>query len=180
MNRYIRFGISQYQGMIQSRIILLPVVYQSEPTKLIMIGRVVRPIQFRKYNATSRSYSMNSFWQWTTTARPSWKENKTEAAVAIVVFGITGSLSVLAVRPSLKSIFGIEGTLIDGPNSYRVLSILCVSPMYAAVLLAIGTLSGRHNYFAKMSMKILGRFVPKTVIHRVMCKPAKSKIDLPK
>lgn len=145
----------------------------------MMLGKVVRPIQMR--NALPRrSISTNGFWQWTTASRPSWKENKTEAAVAFIVFGITGSLSVVAVRPSLKSIFGIEGTLVDGPNSYRIMSILCVSPVYAAVLLAIGTLSGRHNYFAKMSMKILGRFVPKTVIHRVMCKPAQAKIDAPK
>ena len=117
----------------------------------------------------------NNFWQWTTAQRPSWKENKKEAAVAFVVFGITGTLSMFAVRPTLKSVFGIEGTLMEGPNSYRIMSILCVSPVYAAVLLAIGTLSGRHNYFAKMSVKIFGRFVPKSVVHRVMCQPAKAK-----
>lgn len=143
-----------------------------------MLSKIVRPLQARGLISQKRFSSTNSFWQWTTAARPSWKENKTEAAVAFVVFGITGSLSVLAVRPSLKSIFGIEGTLIDGPNSYRAMCILCVSPMYAAVLLAIGTLSGRHNYFAKMSMKILGRFVPKKVIHKVMCKPAQAKLPV--
>lgn len=146
----------------------------------MMLGKVVRPLQLRGAFSSKRSISTNSFWQWTTAARPSWKENKAEAAVAFVVFGITGSLSMVAVRPSLKSIFGIEGTLVDGPNSYRIMSILCVSPVYACILLAIGTLSGRHNYFAKMSMKILGRFVPKTVIHRVMCKPAQAKIAPPK
>lgn len=82
---------------------------------------------------------------------------------------------MVAVRPSLKAIFGIEGSLMEGPNSYRIMSVLCVSPVYAAVLLAIGTLSGRHNYFAKMSMKILGRFVPKSFVHRVLCQPAKVK-----
>ena len=121
------------------------------------------------------STQKSNFWQWTTTSRPSWKENSKEAAVAIVVFGVTGSLSMLAVRPSLKSVFGIEGTLVDGPNSYRVISLLCVSPIYATILLAIGTLSGRHNYFAKMSMKILGRFAPKSVINRIICNPAKLK-----
>lgn len=102
-----------------------------------------------------------------------------EAAVAFAVFGVTGSLSVLAVRPSLKSIFGIEGTLVDGPNSYRIMSVLCVSPVYAMVLLVIGTVSGRHNYFARMSMKILGRFVPKSVIHKIVCKPALAKSTVP-
>lgn len=145
----------------------------------MLSSKVIRPLQSRVTTSSKRFASTNGFWQWTTAARPSWKENKTEAAVAFVVFGITGSLSVLAVRPSLKSIFGIEGTLIDGPNSYRAMCILCVSPMYAAVLLAIGTLSGRHNYFAKMSMKILGRFLPKKVIHKVICKPAQAKLKLP-
>mmetsp|Transcript_72171 Transcript_72171/g.141640 ORF Transcript_72171/g.141640 Transcript_72171/m.141640 type:complete len:147 (-) Transcript_72171:153-593(-) len=121
------------------------------------------------------SSTSNGFWKWTTTNRPSWKENKAEAAIAFAVFGVTGSLSVLAVRPSLKNIFGIEGTMVDGPNSYRLMSILCVSPVYAMILLAIGTVSGRHNYFAKMSMKILGRFVPKSVIHKVVCKPGLQK-----
>lgn len=119
--------------------------------------------------------TQSGFWKWTTTNRPSWKENKTEAAVAIAVFGITGTFSVLAVRPCLKTLFGIEGTLVDGPNSYRLLSILCVSPVYAMVLLAMGTISGRHNYFAKMSMKILGRFLPKSVVHKIVCDPAKVK-----
>ena len=118
----------------------------------------------------------NNFWQWTTTNRPTWKESKTEAVVAFAVFGITGSLSVLAVRPTLKSVFGIEGTLVDGPNSYRLMSILLVSPAYATILLAVGTISGRHNYFARMSMKILGRFFPKTVIHKIVCKPGQAKL----
>jgi hypothetical protein len=129
--------------------------------------------------ASRKCSTQSGFWQWTTKSRPSWKENKAEAAVAIAVFGATGTLSVLAVRPSLKTLFGIEGTLVDGPNSYRLMSILCVSPVYAMVLLAIGTVSGRHNYFAKMSMKILGRFVPKSVIHKVVCKPAQAKLPAP-
>lgn len=128
----------------------------------------------KRSNSTS-----NSFWQWTTTQRASFKESKKEAAIAFVVFGITGTLSMVAVRPALKSVFGLEGSLAEGPNSYRIMSILCVSPFYAAILLAIGTLSGRHNTFAKMSMQIFGRFVPKSVVHRVMCQPARAK-QLPK
>jgi hypothetical protein len=148
-----------------------------------MFGRLsplIKPARSAVNVATRKCTTQQSgFWQWTTKNRPSWKENKAEAAVAIAVFGATGTLSVLAVRPSLKTLFGIEGTLIDGPNSYRLMSILCVSPVYAMVLLAIGTVSGRHNYFAKMSMKILGRFVPKSVIHKVVCKPAQAKLPAP-
>jgi hypothetical protein len=137
-----------------------------------------RFIPSRTINAGKRKFSSeNGFWKWTTTNRPSWKENKKEAAIAIAVFGVTGTASVLAVRPSLKTLLGIEGTLVDGPNSYRLMSILCVSPVYAMVLMAMGTLSGRHNYFAKMSMKILGRFLPKSLTHKMLCKPAKAKLS---
>ena len=129
-----------------------------------------------RIGSQSRHFSsLNTFWQWTTKSRPPWKENYKEAAVAVVVFGITGSLSMVAVRPCLKSVFGLEGSFTEGPNSYRIASLVIVSPFYAAILLAIGTLSGRHNYFAKMSFKILGRFFPKSLLHEVACTPAKVK-----
>ena len=78
-----------------------------------------------------------TFWKWTTQTRPHWKESKIEAAVLFCVFGITGSSSVALVRPALKSTLGIEGTLIEGPNSYRILSVLLVSPIYAVILLTV-------------------------------------------
>lgn len=144
-----------------------------------MLGSSRTPIIRKSVSLLSKrtNSSSNSFWQWTTSQRPSWKENGKEAAVAIAVFGVTGTLSMVAVRPSLKNLFGIEGSFVEGPNSYRIMSILCVSPVYAVILLAMGTLSGRHNYFAKMSMKILGRFVPKSFVHRVLCQPAKAKVQ---
>ena len=108
-----------------------------------------------------------AFWKWTTQQRPSWKESPTEAAVAFVVFGITGSTSVAVVRPTLKKTTGIEGSLKDGPWSYRIASILAVSPIYATMLVTFGTLAGRHRFFAAMSQKIFGRFLPKVVQKRV-------------
>ena len=101
------------------------------------------------------------FWQWTAQARPHWRECRTEAAVAIGVFGVTGSLSVAAVRPMLKHTIGLEGSWRDGPWSYRVGSVLLVSPVYASVLVALGTAAGRHAFFAGMGTKILGRFLPR-------------------
>jgi hypothetical protein len=121
------------------------------------------------------STASKKFWEWTTKSRPNWKESRTEAAVMFIIFGVTGSSSMLLVRPAMKNVFGLEGSLVDGPNSYRVASILMVSPIYACILMFIGTISGRHNYFAKMAMKILGRFAPKSAIQKVVCTPAKSK-----
>ena len=92
------------------------------------------------------------------------------------MFGITGSSSVALVRPALKSVLGIEGTMIDGPNSYRFLSFFLVTPIYCCVLLTVGTLAGRHTYFANMARKILGRFVPSEKMKsKIACKPAIEK-----
>ena len=107
------------------------------------------------------------FWAWTLQQRPSWKEDKLEAAVAFTVFGITGSTSVALVRPALKKVTGIEGSLREGPNSYRITSILAVSPIYATLLVTFGTIAGRHRFFANMAQKIFGRFLPSFVLRRI-------------
>ena len=90
------------------------------------------------------------FWKWTTQKRPHWKEDYKEAAVIFVVFGVTGSSSVYFVRPLLTKV-GITGTMVDGPWSYRILSLILISPVYATILLSLGTISGRHNFFAKVT-----------------------------
>lgn len=124
--------------------------------------------------------ALGKFWAWTTQPRPHWKESYTEAFVLCCVFGVTGSSSVALVRPALKSVFGIEGTLKDGPNSYRALSILIVSPIYACVLMLVGTLAGRHTYFANMGRKILGRFLPASLRQKIGCTPIfKPKVQPP-
>ena len=65
---------------------------------------------------------------------------------------------------------------MDGPNSYRVASLLLVSPAYAAILLLLGTISGRHTFFAKMSFNILKRYVPvRSMQLHLLCKPAQLK-----
>ena len=130
----------------------------------------------RRAGSTFRNLSSkSSFWQWTTKQRPSWREDYKEAAVVFCVFGITGSTSVALVRPALKKI-GIEGTLVDGPWDYRILSILIVSPIYAAMLITFGTLAGRHNFFAYMGLKIFGRFLPKSISNRLACTPGVQKL----
>ncbi len=116
-----------------------------------------------------------TFWQWTTQQRPLWHKNIDEAIITVVLFVVTLRISAFITSLIAAYLFGIHGTLVDGPNSFRVLSLLCISPVYAVLLAIIGTLGGRHVYFAGMSMKILNRFVPKTVLNRVICAPAKRK-----
>jgi len=138
---------------------------------------IILSTNIRRRNVNLHRYCSsisNNFWKWTTKERPNWKSNMTEGAVACTVFGITGSSSLYFVRPILNQ-FGIEGSIIDGPASYRffaIASFLITSPVYAIMLLAYGTLFGRHIFFAKMSTKILGRFLPKKVLDKFICQPA--------
>lgn len=75
-------------------------------------------------------------------------------------------------RCGMHQAMGLEGNMKDGPWSYRILSLLIVSPIYSVVLITLGTLSGRHLFFANMGGKILKRFVPKKVGERIICPPA--------
>ena len=94
------------------------------------------------------------------------------------MFGVTGSSSVALVRPTLKNTFGLEGTMMEGPWSYRIISFLAVSPIYACCLLTFGTIAGRHTFFAGMATKIFGRFLPSSVSRKLGCPPALVKKKL--
>ena len=142
---------------------------------MMMRYRTLNALGRRSFsNASPPSSSSSSFWAWTTKQRPSWRESKTEAAVLFCVFGVTGSSSVYFVRPCLKTL-GIEGSMKEGPWSYRVLSILLVSPIYSVILITIGTLAGRHRYFSNMGLKILGRFLPKSIGEKLKPKACANK-----
>jgi len=88
-----------------------------------------------------------------------------------VVFGVTGSTSVSIVRPALHQM-GLQGSMKEGPWSYRIGSFIVVSPIYACILLGVGTLAGRHAFAAKMFHKIMGRFLPASVNETLTCAPA--------
>ena len=112
--------------------------------------------------------TLGRFWKWTCQTRPHWKESKVEAAVLFCVFGVTGSSSMYFVRPTLSNL-GLKGNFMDGPWSYRIASFLIISPIYACILVTIGTLAGRHIYFANMGKKIISRFLPKSQASKVTC-----------
>lgn len=118
--------------------------------------------------------SFQTFWKWTTQTRPLWYKDPKEGIIACGIFGLTGTTTLALVRPTMENVFGMKGSMIDGPNSYRVISLLCISPIYALMLGAVGTVAGRHNYFAKMSIKIFCRFIPKKVVEKAVCPPAKA------
>ncbi|CAD7944906.1 unnamed protein product [Amoebophrya sp. A120] len=115
------------------------------------------------------------FWAWTTKAEPErarWSQDWwLDGLLKCTVFAITGTSSVTLVRPALAKV-GLVGSLKDGPNSYRVLSIFLVSPVYTLILLTVGTLAGRHTYFAKMAQKMWRRFLPARWVDKMLCPPA--------
>jgi hypothetical protein len=53
---------------------------------------------------------------------------------------------------------GIKGSLFNGPLSYQICSIVIMTPIYATLLVGIGTIFGRHAYFRHFSVKIFSRF----------------------
>ena len=62
------------------------------------------------------------------------------------------------VRPAVKDILGLDGTMKDGPWSYRICSLIVMSPIYGVLLVCVGTLFGRHTYFRYFAVKIFSRF----------------------
>jgi hypothetical protein len=47
------------------------------------------------------------------------------------------------------------------------ISLLDVTDRHFKCWMLLGTLSGRHTYFAAMALKIFGRFVPKSIAARL-------------
>ncbi|KAK9703756.1 hypothetical protein K7432_010569 [Basidiobolus ranarum] len=91
-------------------------------------------------------------WSW-----PWWKEY----AVIMTVFSITGSSTMRLVRLGLKNLLGIEGTLRDGPWTFRGAYLATSLPLYSCILITVGTLFGRRLYFQRVALRMWSRFIPK-------------------
>ena len=83
----------------------------------------------------------------------------------IVVFGITGSLSLVFSRLILTDLLKLDGSLLTGPWSYRLTYLLLIPPFYSTMLVLVGTLFGKHTYFKKRVIRMWSRVIPKRV-HR--------------
>ena len=68
--------------------------------------------------------------------------------VVFIVFGITGSLS-LVVSDYISGFFNLDSI---------ILSVIFVLVIYQFLLIIIGTLFGEFDYFWEMEKKILSRF----------------------
>lgn len=81
-----------------------------------------------------------------------------EMVLICTVFAITGSSTMVLVRPAVSNVLGLEGSLKDGPWSYRVCSLVIMTPLYASLLVVVGTVFGRHAYFRHFAVKMFSRF----------------------
>jgi hypothetical protein len=93
-----------------------------------------------------------------------------EMAICCVVFAITGTSSSRLVTPLLRLLLdstalswtGIPstGSLFAGPNDFRLLYLLCMTPTYTLLLLLVGTLCGRRDFFSHFAVKMWTRMLP--------------------
>jgi len=81
-----------------------------------------------------------------------------EVVLICTVFGITGTSTMLLVRPAVSNVLQLEGSFRDGPWSYRICSLVIMTPLYATLLVVVGTIFGRHAYFRHFAVKIFSRF----------------------
>ena len=77
-------------------------------------------------------------------------------AVVILVFGLTGSAAAVLSRVLLNGLFGMDGSLWAGGWGYRAAYLALIPPSYSVMLVAIGTLFGKHHYFRRRALRVWG------------------------
>mmetsp|Transcript_15827 Transcript_15827/g.32725 ORF Transcript_15827/g.32725 Transcript_15827/m.32725 type:complete len:219 (-) Transcript_15827:66-722(-) len=90
-----------------------------------------------------------------------------EMVLVCTVFAITGSSTMVLVRPAVSKGLGLQGSFKEGPWSFRICSLVVMTPIYATLLLVVGTVFGRHAYFRHFSVKMWSRFgIPPEMIDK--------------
>ena len=81
--------------------------------------------------------------------------------IVIVVFGITGTLSLLLTRFVLHDMFQVEGEIWSGPWSYWLAYLLVGPPAYTVTLVVVGSVFGKHTYFKERALRTWRRLLPR-------------------
>mmetsp|Transcript_26245 Transcript_26245/g.38426 ORF Transcript_26245/g.38426 Transcript_26245/m.38426 type:complete len:230 (+) Transcript_26245:189-878(+) len=98
-----------------------------------------------------------------------------EMVLLCTVFAITGSSTMVLVRPAVSEVLGLQGSMKDGPWSYRICSLVIMTPLYSALLVLVGTVFGRHAYFRHFSVKMFSRFgIPPELMDKTFHETAKN------
>lgn len=82
-----------------------------------------------------------------------------QLAVILIVFAISGSLSMFLSKP-LLSVLGVEKEKLSLWVFWPV-RIVVMFLSYYIVLVSVGTIFGQHRFFAAFAKKTFGRFMPK-------------------
>ena len=77
-----------------------------------------------------------------------------QLVIIFIVFGITGSLSVVLGKYVLIKVFG-ESFLNN--DYYWLLRLILIFPIYQVLLIIVGALFGQFRYFWEIEKKILIR-----------------------
>lgn len=80
--------------------------------------------------------------------------------IVMIVFGITGFSALVFSRVLFNVILGMEGSLWSGPWTYRVLYLSVIPPFYSAMLVVVGSIFGKRDYFAARVLRMWGRLIP--------------------
>ncbi len=80
--------------------------------------------------------------------------------IVLLVFSITGSLALVVARLLLQDLLGLQGGFWAGPWSYRIAYLLVVPPCYSMMLVLIGGIFGKYEYFRVRALKTWSRLLP--------------------
>ena len=83
-------------------------------------------------------------------------KSKYQLFIVFLVFGLSGSLSVLVSKPII-ALLKID-QYIDSYILELILRILIIFPIYQIILLFVGTIFGQFNYFWKFQKKFFQKF----------------------
>ena len=83
--------------------------------------------------------------------------------IIFIVFGITGSLSVVLGKYVLINIFG-ENFLNN--EYYWLLRLILIFPIYQVLLIIVGALFGQFRYFWEIEKKIQDNIRPAGTVQR--------------
>tara|TARA_B100000242_G_C42779790_1_gene362968 strand:+ start:328 stop:633 length:306 start_codon:yes stop_codon:yes gene_type:complete len=81
-------------------------------------------------------------------------KNIYQLIIIFVVFGITGSLSVILGKILLVKLIGEEFVNND---FYLILRLILIFPLYQILLIIVGSIFGQFKYFWEIEKKILTR-----------------------
>ena len=90
---------------------------------------------------------------------------------------VTGSLALSPLQLPAAPVHVAAcraGTMMEGPWSYRIASIVCVTPVYTVILLLVGTAAGQHAFFLTVAQRMWSRILPGLVKAPAKSKPPSS------